>query len=260
MERAYVGIDVAFAKRKRLPIVVSTLRESRLEPLPLRCASEKPPVGKGNEATLDDSLVSRFAEDTADYLRAVESAFKVSICCVAIDAPSMPKIPGRERRRCEVELDRNHIHCISTPSLAEFVVIRKKAAQHLLSRGAASHLPAANQLWMLVRFELFRVLRRNWECIEVFPQAIAAFLNASDRHKSTPEGLLAQLKAVSHYTHWPVTAEVLDLSQIAYGSPHDRLDAYLSAWVASLAETNRLPLGLLPDDAIWVPHLPQHQP
>ena len=43
--------------------------------------------------------------------------------------------------------------------------------------------------------------------------------------------------------------------QIGYGSPHDRLEAYLSAWVASLERGHREPLGCEPNDVIWVPRI-----
>ena len=52
--RAFIGIDVAFAKAKRLLIVICVQEDGRLVPLPL--ADKKlppPPQGRGNAATLD---------------------------------------------------------------------------------------------------------------------------------------------------------------------------------------------------------------
>jgi len=253
---AFAGIDVAFAKGKRLPIVVCTFCGIRLEPLPLRSAAAKPPVGKGNARILDRDTVRGFADETAAYLRRIESEFRISIRCMAIDAPSDPKKIGARRRLCEVGLDQRGIRCITTPSIPEFEAIRKKAADHLASGGAESRIPGANQLWMLVGFELFRRLQEDWSCIEVFPQAIAATLDANHIHKSDRAGVIAQLKAVALYTHWPKTAEVASLIYIAHGSFHDRLDAYLSAWVAALDDCDRIPIGQPPNDVIWVPHLP----
>lgn len=258
MEHAFAGIDVAFAKNKRLPVVVCALRHAKLEPLPLRSAKAKPPAGKGNARILDEEGVNRFADETAAYLRSVESEFEICIRRVAIDAPSAPRSPGATRRQCEVGLDRQRISCITTPSVVEFEAIRKKATSHLASGGAESRIPSANQLWMLVGFALFERLRREWECLEVFPQAIAAVLDAHHVHKSRRDGLLAQLRAVAIRTRWPVMAEVASLVRIAYGSYHDRLDAYLSAWVASLDDSDRVPIGCPPDDVIWVPHLSLH--
>ncbi len=253
MEQAFAGIDVAFAKNKRLPVVVCVLRHAGLEPLPLRRAATKPPTGKGNACILDEEGVNRFADETAAYLKSVESEFEIRIQRVAIDAPSAPKVTGATRRQCEVGLDRKRISCITTPSAEEFEAIRAKATSHLVSGGAESRIPSANQLWMLVGFALFKRLRQEWECLEVFPQAIAAVLDAHHVHKSRCDGLLAQLKAVGRHTRWPVKAEVVSLAHIGFGSYHDRLDAYLSAWVASLKDSDRVPIGCPPDDVIWVP-------
>lgn len=253
MKQAFAGIDVAFAKNKRLPVAVCVLSHAGLEPLPLRRAAIKPPVGKGNACILNEEGVNRFADETAAYLKKIESEFGICIQRVAIDAPSAPKVTGATRRQCEVSLDRKRISCITTPSVVEFEAIRAKAASHLARGGAESQIPSANQLWMLIGFALFKRLRQEWECIEVFPQAIAAVLDAQHIHKSRRDGLLAQLGAVALRTRWPARAEVVSLAHIAYGSLHDRLDAYLSAWVASLEDSDRVPIGIPPDDVIWVP-------
>jgi len=252
---AFAGIDVAFAKRKRLPIVVCRRLGIQLEPLPLRNAAAKPPVGKGNARILDPDTVQNFADETAAYLRRIESEFGISIKRIAIDAPSAPKETNSTRRQCEVALDQRQIRCITTPSTLEFKALRKRAADHLGSHGPESRIPGANQLWMLVGFELFGRLRSDWECIEVFPQAIAVTLNAHSIHKSDPRGVLAQLNAVSRYTNWHPKVEVAMLSDIAYGSCHDRLDAYLAAWIASLDERDRIAIGQKPNDAIWLPRV-----
>ncbi len=71
MANAFVGIDVAFAKTKRLPVVVGIINDGRLEPLPLRTASARPPRGSGNAPTLEPQVVKIFAEETATPLRGV---------------------------------------------------------------------------------------------------------------------------------------------------------------------------------------------
>jgi hypothetical protein len=111
----------------------------------------------------------------------------------------------------------------------------------------------ATQLWMLVGFALFRALRQQWECLEVFPRAIAAVLGVNKVHKSNTEGLLVQLASAAKHTGWPVTPSLASLGAIRYGSNHDRLDACLASWVASLDDSNREPLGEPPTDVIWVP-------
>lgn len=252
-ERGYVGIDVAFAKNKRLPVVVCTLRDARLEPLPLRKANAKPPLGKGNALILADETVAEFVDKTVAYLRTIESEFGVRVERIAIDAPSEPRPANLPRRLAEVGLDQRGISCITTPSHLDFLAIRREAEAHLASGGAESRMPAANQLWMLVGFELFRRLRQEWECIEVFPQATVVVLGAGKRHKSHEDGLIAQLTAVAHRSGWPMTPELASLADVGYGSSHDRFDAYSSAWIASLDEADRMAIGCPPNDAIWVP-------
>ena len=203
MDEAYVGIDVAFAKAKRLPIVVCIRRAGVLEPLPLRTASVKPPAGEGNARILQGPTADEFARRTVEYLRAVESEHRVRICRVAIDAPSDPRPAGAARRRAETELDRRRISCITTPDEAEFESIRERALDHLGQGRPESSLPGANQLWMLIGFSLFRTLRPHWECLEVFPQAIASVLGVGGVHKSHAGGLEAQLRSAARRTGWP---------------------------------------------------------
>jgi len=256
MEKAYVGIDVSFAKKKRLPVVVCRRHNHTLKPLPLRNSRTKPPMGKGNACIVrEPSAISHFAQEVVRYLREVESEFSVRICRIAIDAPSEPKKADERRRQCELGLDRRGISCITTPSAAEFEAKLKRASEYLTSRGEVSRLPAANQLWMLVGFKLSCLLRQHWECLEVYPQAIAAILGTHNIHKSRAEGTLTQLTAAAHHTGWPEKPGMACLFDIGYGSRHDKLDAYLAAWIASLDATDRKAIGQPPDDAIWVPRL-----
>lgn len=254
MIEAYAGIDVAFAKRKRLPIIVCTRRDGKLEPLPLR-SLPAPPAGKGNAQILDEPTVTGFADDVAAYLRTVEEAFGVRVKRIAVDAPSDPKSNGASRRQCEIALDLKRISCITTPSVSEFSSIRKRASAHLANGGAESRMPGANQLWMLVGFALFERLRRDWECMEVFPQAIVAALNANQIHKSKSAGFAAQLNALSIHTAWPSVLDARSLAQIGFGTSHDRLDAYMAAWIASLDDSAREPIGVPPHDVIWGPRV-----
>ena len=87
-QTAYVGIDVACAKRKRLPLAVCVFSVGRLETMPLRDWSTRPPLGEGNLMALETEFQERFAEDTVRYLREVEAHFSVKIKRIAIDAPS----------------------------------------------------------------------------------------------------------------------------------------------------------------------------
>lgn len=253
---AFAGIDVAFQKGKRLPVSVCIWNADRFEPLLVteRDAPD-PPRGAGNAAALDSVAVTRFADDTATYLRRLEQHFSVRIRRVAIDAPSDPRAGELKRRKAEEALDARRIRYFATPSAAELVQIREKARAHLRAGGAESRLPHANQLWMLVGFALFERLRRDWECLEIFPQAIVCVLGASATHKSKPGGVLTQLAAVARLTGWPSPPTESALRTIAHGPTHDGLDAYLAAWVAGLRPDQRSALGAPPDDVIWIPSL-----
>jgi|SRR5579862_125390 len=253
---AYVGIDVAFRKRKALPVAVCRWDANRFVPL---CVTDRraprPPRGAGNATSLDCVAVKGFADETATYLRSLEMHFGIRICRIALDAPSDPKSDKLKRRKAEEALDALHVNCFTTPSASEFGQIREKVRAHLRAGGAESRLPHANQLWMLVGFALFERLRVEWECLEVFPQAIVRALGAGATHKSKRGGVLAQLSAVARLTGWPSVPSESALRAVAFGSAHDRLDAYLAAWVAGLRLEQRRAIGAPPNDVIWVPSL-----
>ncbi len=246
MEEAYCGIDVAFAKRKRLPVAVCTRTSSALRALPLRDAGLQPPRGSGNRAALQPTLVAAFANEALAYLREVERIYDVAIKRVAIDAPRDYAPPG-QRRRADLAMDKAGISCFSTPSRAQFELIRTKALAHLSAGGPENRLPHANQLWMLVGFELFRVLESHFDCIEVFPQAIVRALDPTIAHKSRSDGLARQIDLLSKETG--LTAESIDHS--SNGPRHDRVDALLSAWIASLGQESLVCHGDGYRDTIW---------
>jgi hypothetical protein len=256
MYEAYGGIDVAFSRKKRLPVCVAVREGDRLVPLPLRNASPQPPFGGGNRAALEPETVAAFAHEVRDYLQAVEASEGVHIRTLGIDAPRFPKRAGIRRRAAECAMNARSIRYFATPSHSEIEEKIEKARRHLASGGALACLPSANQLWMLVGFALFEVLAEAYDCIEVFPQATAAALGVAAIHKSGRLGLERQLAAVAGETGWPSgkTGEPR-FEEISYGSRHDKLDAYLSAWVASLPETEREACGEAPDDVIWIPRV-----
>jgi hypothetical protein len=257
---AYAGIDVAFAKRKRLPVCVCVWKDRRLTPLCLPAGDTMSlPRGCGNVATIDSSIVASFAEQTAAYLRLLEKRFSVSILRIAIDAPSDPRPDSLDRRLAEEALREKNISYFATPSAEKFDAIRAKVRMHLRESGLVSRLPHANQLWMLVGFALFKRLRTDWKCLEVYPYATWWTLGASSIPKNKTGGLTARLEAVSRYTGWPESpsSELRASLKAGVSAPlHDALDAYSSAWVASLDPKELSQFGLPPNDVIWVPRLP----
>ena len=258
---AFAGIDVAFAKGKHLPIVVCTWQGERLIPFALRRLDFEPPVGLGNAASCKAGVVENFAQAAVNYLRQVEAHFDVQIIRIGIDAPSDPRSQTVARRAAEAALDRAGISCFTTPSDADFILIRQKVERHLASGGAESRLPHANQLWMLVGFQLFRQLKTVAECVEVYPQATVQLLGVGKVHKFKQGGVATQLAAASAYTGWPRGQQdepIID--EIAWAPSHDKLDAYLAAWVAALDESDRLRFGTPPHDVIWAPHVKRREP
>ena len=254
MREAFVGIDAAFAKRKRLPVALCRWESGRLLPYPLRSLSIEPPRGAGNVAVLDGEVVQNFAAAAVRYVERVADELGIEIVRVGIDAPSVPCPEGQRRREAERALDEAGISCFGTPSVSQLEVIRAKVRAHLELGGAENRLPHANQLWMIVGFALFEHFSKLAPCIEVFPQATARVLGAGRVHKFKAGGVEAQLRAVARHTGWPDDGEgSVALSSIAWAPRHDCLDAYLSAWVAALDEERRVPFGKPPDDVIWVP-------
>ncbi len=247
---AFVGIDVAIAKTKRLPVVVARWQDGALVPFELKRARIRPPRGFGNGGALCAHTVAEFARQARDYLHEVEDILGVRIERLAIDASKSPKVEGSARRACEVAMDRLGISVFTTPSAAEFREIIRQGRSHLAAGGAPSRLPHANQLWMLAGFELFRALE-SFSPLEVYPQAVVRTIAPGARHKGKTDGLAAQMAAVRRRTGWPSTRA--DLTNICFGSAHDKLDAYLCAWVAALDPSARVAHGTPPDDVIWTP-------
>ena len=142
------------------------------------------------------------------------------------------------------------------PRASDFDQIRAKVATHLSQGKAENRLPHANQLWMLVGFQLFQSLSEKYACIEVFPQATIRAIGVGKIHKLKRGAIEAQCLAVSRHTGWPSEwKKDPPLKSIAWAPQHDCLDAYLSAWVAALSEEDRVGYGDPPEDVIWIPRI-----
>lgn len=252
----FVGIDVACARRKRLPICVAAFNQYRLEPLklPLEIARDVP-LGLGNGEILSANPFRTSATTLAGALARGESEYGWNITRVAVDAPAAP--PAIGERLAEKALRSCGLSSFQTPDDARWLEIRESCRSHLEDKRALSRIPHANKIWMLYGFEIFKVLRANgtYEIIEVYPYAIVRALLAECPHKTTLEGYRCQLEAISTATGWtPIDLEHA-LKCSVPGSKHDRLDAFMAAWVASLPNQERRAYGKEkdPNDAIWVP-------
>jgi hypothetical protein len=253
---AFLGIDVAFAKNKVLPVSVCVRPLGRpVDILPLRVSFEKPPAGRGNVPALDEHVRRQFAEAVLAWIEKLGRDKRLKVRRIAIDAPSDYCRDASGRRAAERSLGERGISCFATPTEKEFEAKVQACRKFLASGGKPSRLPNANQLWMLVGFELFRTLSRWYECIETYPQAVVHELQCASQHKSTKQGLQSQILGAAKVLGISPTDMRAKLLTMGFGSTHDRLDAFLSAWVASMDEGNRKAFGTPPDDVIWVPRV-----
>ena len=256
MRSAYIGVDVAIAKGKHLPVVVCVSEDNRIVPQRLRNLDLAPPRGAGNLAVLDPAWCQEFAFEARRYILRVCERLQLIPRRIGIDAPSSPRAASARRRSAEIALDYAGISCFATPSAGDFELVREKVRQHLVSGGSEARCPHSNQLWMLAGFSIFQALAEVAECLEVFPQATIRIAGSGEIHKSQPGAVARQLAAASTYTGWPNGSPGDPvLNEIGWGTMHDQLDAYLSSWVASLSEGQRTAFGHPPDDAIWIPKL-----
>ena len=257
----FVGIDVAMAKGKRLPICVCERVDDILRPLPLRTDFEKPPHGMGNKAALDTKSRETFATEVSKWLKKLQKDNNLLIDCIAIDAPSSYCDEDSDRRDCERELDKHGISCFATPNKTQFNQKIEEARRHLRDGGTEATMPNANQFWMLVGFALFEQLASDgFCCIETYPQAIVYELGCSKNHKSTRDGYAAQLAESAKATCFGTpTGLQAALDKMGFGSKDDKLDAFLTAWVASIPTNMRKVYGKRPTDSIIVPDLSRIQ-
>src|ERR1700722_15714428 len=203
MTDIFVGIDVAFAKQKRLPICFCIWEDLKLVPICLSGAlAATVPRGSGNRGALSATIVEQFACDVSRFFREFEKQQAFTIRRIAIDAPSAVRDNEKECRSAEAALRLRGISFIKTPTQGELGKACTEALSHLEAGGKESRIPYANQLWMLVGFALFKQLRKDWDCLEVYPQAAMHILGAATIPKKKPEGLRNQLRAVLQQTHW----------------------------------------------------------
>jgi hypothetical protein len=250
-----VGIDVACARFKRLPICFAALNGKRLEPLSLPDAlAAKIPVGSGNIEIQEASPFNSTAAALVDALDEIAKEQDWRIARVAMDAPAAP--PRTGERASEVALRKLGLASFQTPDVSRWIEVKSACRGHLEAHRPLAHLPHANKVWMLYGFEIFNALRAKSaiEAIEVYPYAIVRALVPACPHKSSLEGYRRQLEAVAAATGWTGADLQEVLSRAVPGRIHDRLDAFMSAWVASLDGQQRRAYGNENDrdDAIWV--------
>jgi hypothetical protein len=251
----YIGIDVACALGKRLPIcVVATGQPLMPLNIPSQLAAAIP-RGLGNKEILSAAPYRDAARKVVDAINRMADETGWHVERIAVDAPA--GAPAMGSRSSETELGRRGLSSFRTPAASDWAGIQEKCALHLRSGASAASLPHANKIWMVFGFELFSALRSGLkaEVIEVYPFAIVRALLPSCEHKSTEQGYRDQLAAIALRTGWEPHNLEARLKATVPGTRHDRLDAYMAAWVASLAPERRRAFGNArrPDDSIWVP-------
>jgi predicted nuclease with RNAse H fold len=249
----FVGIDVACAKLKPLPICVVKAEGAKVIPLEFRVEL---PRGPGNiEIAKPDPFRALAKSVTAD-LEAICRRKGWHIKRLAVDAPAAAPAAGQQRF-CEEQMSKRKLHSFQTPNAGRWDEIKKSCNQHLKQGGLLSELPYANKIWMLYGFELFFALRSITELqvIEVYPYAIVCELLPGCAHKSTKEGYNSQLSEIALRTGWSTEDLEKQLRFTTFGGKHDRLDAFMAAWTASLPPQKLKVYGHRENanDSIWIP-------
>ena len=149
----YVGIDVACAARKRLPICVVSAGQP-LTPLAIpKHLGAAIPRGIGNKEITAVAPFREAALGVASSIHRIAVEMGWHVERVAVDAPAAP--PASNPRASENELKRLGLPSFRTPAAGEWDGIKQKCVEHLGSGGSTATLPHANQIWMLFGFELF---------------------------------------------------------------------------------------------------------
>jgi hypothetical protein len=150
--RVYIGIDVACAVNKRLPICFVSAGPV-LTPLaiPKQFASLIP-RGAGNREISARVPFRSDAEAVANAVRSIAHTMEWEIDRIAIDAPAAP--PATGSRSSEIQLSDRGLSSFRTPAASAWPTIQEKCTDHLRRGGRAANLPHANMIWMLYGFEL----------------------------------------------------------------------------------------------------------
>lgn len=114
--KLYLGIDVAIARSKRLPICACSVADGTPVPLALRSRRDflPPPHGMGNRGVLDSLVRREYAQRALRWVRKLEESENVQVGRIAIDAPRYyAPISGR---LCEVAMTDDSISYIKTPT------------------------------------------------------------------------------------------------------------------------------------------------
>ncbi len=159
LSSVYLGIDVACAAGKRLPICVVSADPPHTPLIIPKPLAGLIPRGLGNKEIAAEKPFRVAAGVITSALKRIMSEMGWRIERIGIDAPAAA--PAKGSRASEDELGHHGLSCFRTPSAAAWPKIRKACADHISEVGSLATLPYANKIWMLFGFELFSCLRRN---------------------------------------------------------------------------------------------------
>ena len=218
----YVGIDVACAVGKRLPIcVVST--SCPLMPLTIpKHLAGLIPRGVGNKEITAAAPFQEVALGVVSAIKRIAGEMVWHVERIAVDAPAAP--PATGSRASENELGRRGLSSFRTPPEFAWEGIREKCANHLRVGSSLELFPMSTEFWMLFGFKLFACLKSGLsaEVIEVYPFAIVHALLPTCEHKSTQRGYRDQLDVVAARTGWEPQNLEARLKATVPGRRHDR--------------------------------------
>jgi len=252
----FIGIDVACAKGKRLPICCVTKKGRRIEPIDLPDDVKGAiPRGPGNIEIQQPQPFRSLAAEVAGALYKLAADGTYSIERIAIDAPA--KGPTHSERHSERQLFDRRQSCFKTPIQKRWdEEIVPRCHKHLDEGGSLARIPFANMIWMRYGFELFAAIRlKNFKVIETYPNSIVKVIAPNAERKTKAEGYRQQRDAISDRTGSSAKGLEDALKRTVSGSKDDRLDAFMCAWVASLSCDELCAYGDKNnhDDCIWVP-------
>jgi hypothetical protein len=139
----YVGIDVACAVGKRLPICVVSAGH-QLIPLAIpRHLARLIPHGVGNKEITAATPFREAARGVVSAINRIVDEMGWKVERIAVDAPAAP--PATGTRSSENELARLGLSSFRTPTASSWTGIREKCINHLSLRGSAATLPHANK-------------------------------------------------------------------------------------------------------------------
>lgn len=247
--KVFIGIDLSVVKSKRPSVLFMS---EDLKPISVAGIKHKPPLGIGNAGCLDTNVVSGYVRGIVDYIKQVQDILQLQIGKIAIDSPSMYRSSNVAIRSSEKELMSDGYTLYKTPTKAELSAAVKKLQAEVSKFGSIQSPYYSNLLWIIPGIQLFKELGKTYTCIETFPNAIVKQLDKNIGHKSNTEELYKQIGLFCKYLNIDKEELQRDLQTACVGSLHDRFDAYLCAWAASLP-TEKIKIYGAENDTIHIP-------